>query len=153
MMTIQDHIYAAIDDTPKTVTELHHEVQEMIGRKVGRGTMHAGIARVVRNGCAVVIAEPGRRRRYQEPQDHFCEANFAKTAEDIEHGIPGVHIEVKRYVKFAWWQHVKQARRDAGDKIPTVMMRPNGDTDWHIAIPVARLREFVERIQETENEQ
>lgn len=79
-------------------------------------------------------------------------ARNGKTAEDIEHGIPGVHIEVKRYAKFAWWQHVKQARRDAGEKIPTVMMRPNGDTDWYIAIPVARLREFVQRISETEND-
>ena len=66
---------------------------------------------------------------------------------DIVDAIPGVHIEVKRYKTFGWWKHVRQAREDAepGD-IPVVMMRPDGDKDWHIAVPVKRLVEFVEAI-------
>lgn len=71
---------------------------------------------------------------------------------DIVDAIPGVHIEVKRYKAFGWWRHVHQARRDAGDAIPAVLMRPDGDTDWYIATPLARLREFVELVRETEND-
>ena len=73
-----------------------------------------------------------------------------RTAEDIDHGLPGVWIEVKRPKRMAWWQYVVQSRRDAGDKIPTVVMRPNHDTDWYIAIPLNRLREFVGRVAEME---
>lgn len=75
-----------------------------------------------------------------------------KTAEDIDHPIPGVWVEVKRPARLGWWKYKRQAFGDAGEKIPTVMMRPNDDTEWMIAIPVARLREFVQRINETESD-
>ena len=75
-----------------------------------------------------------------------------RTAEDIDHAIPGVWVEVKRPARLAWWKYLIQARRDAGEKIPTVMMRPDGDRSWMIAVPVDRLREFAKQITETENE-
>lgn len=69
---------------------------------------------------------------------------------DVVDAIPGVHIEVKRYKSFAWWKHVLQARRDAEPgEIPAVMMRPDGDKDWYIAVPVSRLSEFADAVKET----
>ncbi len=71
-----------------------------------------------------------------------------KTAEDIDHPIPGVWVEVKRPARLGWWRYKRQAFGDAGEKIPTVMMRPDGDTEWMLAVPVARLREFAEIVSE-----
>jgi len=69
---------------------------------------------------------------------------------DIVDAIPGVHIEVKRYKSFGWWKHVQQARRDAeNNEIPAVMMRPDGDRDWYIAVPVKRLSEFANAVKES----
>jgi hypothetical protein len=35
--------------------------------------------------------------------------------------------------------------------VPTVLMRPNDDTDWMLAMPLNRVREFVQRVNEMEN--
>lgn len=75
-----------------------------------------------------------------------------RTAEDIDHVIPGVWVEVKRPARLGWWKYMTQSKRDAGGKVPTVLMRPNGDTNWMLAIPLDRVREFVQRINEMENE-
>jgi len=74
-----------------------------------------------------------------------------RTAEDIDHDIPGVWVEVKRPARLGWWKYMTQSKRDAGDKVPTVLMRPNDDTDWMLAMPLNRVREFVRRVNEMEN--
>lgn len=74
MMTIQDHVYAAISDTPKLRREIHAEVSLCVGRTVSRKTIGCAIRRAVQNGCAVMLPSG----KYMEPQDHFCESRFAK---------------------------------------------------------------------------
>ncbi len=73
-----------------------------------------------------------------------------RTAEDLDHPIKGVWVEVKRPARLGWWKYKQQAFGDAGDKVPCVMMRPDGDTEWMIALPVARVREFARAILDTE---
>ena len=57
------------------------------------------------------------------------------------------HIEVKRRKRLAFWEFVKQARRDRkAHQIPIVMFRPDGDTDWHVAFSVSHMIAFAREI-------
>lgn len=73
-MTIQDHVYAAISDTPKDRAAIHAEVSLCVGRTISRKTIGCAIRRAVQNGCAERL--PGNK--YREPQDHFCESRFGR---------------------------------------------------------------------------
>lgn len=44
---------------------------------------------------------------------------------DVRHSVPGVHFEVKRTERLELWPAIRQARRDAGNKLPVVVHRPN----------------------------
>ncbi|MEG1331612.1 MAG: hypothetical protein RSB90_11200 [Eubacterium sp.] len=48
-------------------------------------------------------------------------------------GLPGVHIEVKRVEKLNLDKAMAQSVRDAGEKIPIVVHRKNGD-EWKITM-------------------
>jgi len=60
-----------------------------------------------------------------------------------------IHIEVKRYKTFGIWKFIQQMRRDATvDKIPVLMLRPDGDTDWHVMLSLSHLLQFTDIIKE-----
>lgn len=60
-----------------------------------------------------------------------------------------IHLEVKRYKTFGIWKFIQQMRRDAGDEqIPVLMLRPDGDTDWHVMVSLSHLLQFTDIIKE-----
>lgn len=63
-----------------------------------------------------------------------------KTAEDIDHDIPGVHVESKGPARFSAWKYMDQAIRDAGDKVPLVLVR----ADRRETLAVVRLADLPE---------
>lgn len=57
------------------------------------------------------------------------------------------HIEVKRHHSYAIWKHIEQYRRDKKDnQIGLLCLRPNGDTDWHVAVSMDKLIPFCKEI-------
>ena len=62
---------------------------------------------------------------------------------DVVADIPGVHIEVKRCERLSLYPAMKQAIRDAGDKLPVVFHRQNRE-DWVAIIRLNDLPELVE---------
>lgn len=57
-----------------------------------------------------------------------------RLADDLQHNIAGVHLEVKRREQLAlpaWW---RQTQRDAGDRIPVLLYRRSGEP-WHAMMP------------------
>lgn len=71
-----------------------------------------------------ILGQDGIRRGQQ-----YCGANG--DADVI--GVPGVHLESKRYKRHACIDHVRQALTDSagsGDA-PLACLRENGDTDWY----------------------
>ena len=57
------------------------------------------------------------------------------------------HIEVKRYKQFAIWKFIEQMRRDSDEgQIKVLQFRPDGDTDWHVAVSMDQLIPFCEEI-------
>ena len=71
---------------------------------------------------------------------------------DVQHSLPGVHIEVKRTERFSIYDAVEQATEDGGGKVPVVMHRRNRG-DWLIVVPLARLKELAVRIVNHINQQ
>ena len=64
---------------------------------------------------------------------------------DVEHNIPGVHVEVKRVEAFGLYQAMEQSRTDAGeDKTPTVFHRRSGE-EWVTVLPA---RDFLQIMKE-----
>lgn len=52
-------------------------------------------------------------------------------------GIPGMHLEVKRYAGIAALRFGEQAQRDAAPgAVPVVVMREDGNTQWWAMVPV-----------------
>jgi hypothetical protein len=52
-------------------------------------------------------------------------------------GVPGVHLEVKRYAGIAACRFGEQAQRDATPgTVPVVLMREDGKTQWWAMLPV-----------------
>ena len=72
-MTVQDHVLASISDTPKLRSEIEREVAIHSHRPINSTSLGKALKRALEKGCAVKT-EDGK---YMEPQDHFCEANFA----------------------------------------------------------------------------
>ena len=68
--------------------------------------------------------------------------NGVDQAEDIMHGIPGVHIECKRVERLNVSQAMRQATDAAGRKIPTVWHRRNREA-WLVTIPAADVLIFA----------
>ena len=68
--------------------------------------------------------------------------NGVDQAEDIMHGIPGVHVECKRVERLNVSQAMKQATDAAGRKIPTVWHRRNREA-WLVTIPAADVLIFA----------
>lgn len=49
---------------------------------------------------------------------------------DVMHDLHGVHVEVKRVERLEFHKAVQQAEADAGDNLPVVLYRRNGDK-WY----------------------
>lgn len=62
-------------------------------------------------------------------------AGGSADAPDVIHNIPGIHIECKRVEAFSCLTRaMAQARKDAGDKTPTVFSRTN-KAEWLVTMP------------------
>lgn len=64
--------------------------------------------------------------------------NGVDQAEDIHHGITGVHLEVKRTETLSLYEAMKQAKIAAGGKIPVILHRRNGK-EWLAITPLGCL--------------
>jgi Holliday junction resolvase len=64
--------------------------------------------------------------------------NGVDQAEDIHHGITGVHLEVKRTETLSLYEAMKQAKVAAGGKIPVILHRRNGK-EWLAITPLGCL--------------
>jgi len=62
---------------------------------------------------------------------------------DVVTDIPGLHCEVKRTERLSLYPAMRQAIRDAGDKLPMVFHRQNRE-DWVAIIRLNDLPELVE---------
>jgi|DEB0MinimDraft_3_1074331.scaffolds.fasta_scaffold04107_9 hypothetical protein len=76
-LSIRDHVWAAIDDTPKTTGEIRNEVNQYMDFSASRQSICNIVLRAVKVGVAVQT-ECGR---YIEPQDHFCESRMVEKEE------------------------------------------------------------------------
>jgi Holliday junction resolvase len=61
---------------------------------------------------------------------------------DVVTDIEGVHFESKRVEKGSIYPWLAQAKRDAGDKIPVVAHRRNGE-EWIAILPLKHLMELL----------
>ena len=55
---------------------------------------------------------------------------------DLIHDVPGIHFEVKRRETLALPAWIRQAEGDAGDKVPVIAWRKNGQL-WRVDAPAA----------------
>lgn len=65
-------------------------------------------------------------------------------AADLLHGLPGFHVEVKRYKRIAALHFYRQAVRDCAGLTPIVLMREDGDTNWYVMFDIKHSGEFVD---------
>lgn len=95
-----------------------------------RGEREAAAAMVEHLGC-----EARRGVQFQGGQD----------SPDVRHSIEGVHVEVKRTETFNAYNAMDQAKHDGAGKVPIVLHKRN-HREWLVVVPLARLRELVEKI-------
>lgn len=76
--------------------------------------------------------------------------NGVDRAEDIMHGIVGVHIECKRVEALNISKAMKQATAAAGKKIPTVWHRRSRE-NWLVTIPAIDIAVFAFALIESLN--
>lgn len=63
-----------------------------------------------------------------------------------------IHVEVKRYKSFGIWKFIQQMRRDkTEEQIGVLQFRPDGDTDWYVAVSMSRLVEFCKIVLHLHN--
>jgi hypothetical protein len=78
-MTMRMHVLACLEDEPKDVREIAAEVSQYMGRTVTKDQITCFLSRAIGEGVAVRVS----RGRYVEPQDHFCEKNFAASERGV----------------------------------------------------------------------
>lgn len=60
--------------------------------------------------------------------------------------LDGLHIEVKRPAKLAIMKYFQQAERDCKEhNVPVVMMRPDGDKRWVVAMRLDQMEDVLRR--------
>jgi len=72
-----------------------------------------------------------------------------KDSPDVITDIPNIHVEVKRTERLSLYPAMKQATKDAGDKLPIVFHRQNRE-GWLAIIRLNDLPELIERFSELE---
>ena len=76
-------------------------------------------------------------------------------APDIQHAIPGFHVEVKARARIAALRFYEQALKDArkhaelgGDwGVPIVLLREDGDTEFYALLPLADVPLLAEAVE------
>jgi hypothetical protein len=62
-------------------------------------------------------------------------------------GVPGMHLEVKRYARIAALDFLEQAEMDATPgSVPVVLMREDTSTEWVAMVRVSDAPEFARRL-------
>lgn len=62
-------------------------------------------------------------------------------------GVPGIHVEVKRYAAISALRFLKQAEADATPgTVPVVVMREDAATEWTVMLRVSDAPEFARRL-------
>ena len=64
---------------------------------------------------------------------------------DVVHGLPDVHVEVKRTERLSLWAAIDQAVSDAGTKMPIVLHRANR-RPWIAVLRLDDLPTLVEKL-------
>jgi len=67
--------------------------------------------------------------------------NGVHHAEDVQHALAGVHIEVKRTERLRLAEAMQQAQDAAGDRLPAVMHRKNR-APWLVTLAVEDIPAF-----------
>ena len=74
------------------------------------------------------------------PARRGCQRRGGYLSPDVDHGIEGVHLEVKRCESLRLWEAMDQAERDANrERVPVVAHRPNR-RPW---VAILKLDDFV----------
>lgn len=64
-------------------------------------------------------------------------------------GVPGMHLEVKRYARIAAIDFLEQAEMDAASgNVPVVLMREDTSTEWVAMVRVSDAPEFARRLMQ-----
>jgi hypothetical protein len=64
-------------------------------------------------------------------------------------GVPGMHLEVKRYARIAALDFLEQAEMDATPgSVPVVLMREDTSTEWVAMVRVSDAPEFARRVMQ-----
>lgn len=71
-MTLQDHLLAAIDETPKCHAEIAAEISRYIGREIKGSSLSQSLYRAMEGKAAIRLPCGG----YVEPFDNFRESTF-----------------------------------------------------------------------------
>jgi len=62
-------------------------------------------------------------------------------------GVPGIHVECKRYSRIAALDFLEQAELDATPgAVPVVVMREDCATEWTVMLRVSQAPEFARRL-------
>ena len=62
-------------------------------------------------------------------------------------GVPGIHVECKRYARIAALDFLEQAEMDAtAGEVPVVLMREDCATEWTVMLRVSQAPEFARRL-------
>jgi hypothetical protein len=62
-------------------------------------------------------------------------------------GVPGIHVECKRYSRIAALDFLEQAELDAtAGHVPVVVMREDCATEWAVMVRVSQAPEFARRL-------
>ena len=64
---------------------------------------------------------------------------------DLLTDVDGLHVEVKRYARIAATKFMQQAKEDAGNGLPIVIMREDRG-EWLIMLQAEKLRDLVRLI-------
>lgn len=71
--------------------------------------------------------------------------NGVDGAADLITNLPGVRIEVKGRRSIGAFRFMDQARAEAGEDIPVVMMREDAK-DWVLMVPLTYVRRLAKRL-------
>ena len=78
-MSMRMHILACLEDEPKDGQEIAAEVSQYMGQTITTTQVSCYLRKAIHEGVAVRVS----RGRYVEPQDHFCEKNFAASERGV----------------------------------------------------------------------
>jgi len=91
----------------------------------------------------------GEREVRDVLRSHNIEARRdGRLDEDLDHGLVGYHLEVKRRERYEIDSWLAQAERDAGDRIPVVVFRKSREP-WRV---ILRLDDWLESLTSSDQD-